>query len=191
MPHSGKTDIEGAAKAYTEFMRLIGMDCKSPHAKGTPERVARMFVEFTAGLREPDFTFTVFPKNARHAYDHLIVQRDIPLYSLCAHHHLPFFGVCGVGYLPDKDIIGLSKIARVVVWKSRKPSIQEDLTEEIADVLWNKLNPRALFVHIVAEHLCLSSRGVQQPGTKTVTHCLRGDLALSMKEEFLKLIGAE
>lgn len=181
--------MRSAAHHYREFMRAVGIDVTTPHAKDTPERVARMFHEFTAGLREPDFQFTAFPKNPKHTYDQLIVMKDIPLTSMCAHHHVAYIGKAHVGYLPGEQIIGLSKIVRLVRWVSHKPSIQEELTQEIADAMVDKLNPRAVCVLVEAEHGCISSRGVRATGTKTITHCVRGKLGLSLKEEFLSIIG--
>jgi len=176
-----------AEKLYAQFMAEVGIDMSSPHAKDTPRRVTEFFGEYTTGLREPDFKFTTFPKDKNHGYDQVIVERSIPLFSLCAHHHLPFYGKCSVGYLPDKTIVGLSKIVRAVQWQARKPSIQEDLTEEIADLFAHRLKPRAVFVLIQAEHLCVACRGVSATGVTTVTHAIRGEFAESVKSEFLSL----
>lgn len=173
-------------KHYAAFMRSLGIDLQSPHAKDTPRRVARMFEELTIGLRKCPFDFTAFPKDPRHTYDQLVICKDIPFYSLCAHHHVPFVGKAHVGYLPDKLIVGLSKIVRLVQWVGRKPSIQEDLTEEIARRFADALSPKCVMVMLEAEHFCISMRGVQQPGTKTITHCILG--SMSLKEEFLKLV---
>lgn len=181
-------NTQRAARAYREFMEACGLDTTTPHAKGTPERVARMFVELTEGLREPPFKFTAFPRDPEHTYDQLVTVLNIPFMSLCAHHHVPYVGKAHVGYLPLKTIIGLSKIVRAVQWVSRKPSIQEDITEEVALLLERTLKPRAVLVMIEAEHFCVSFRGVQKPGSKTVTHCIRGHRGYALKDEFLQLV---
>jgi len=185
-----KFSSKKAEHHYKCFMEALGIRTDTVHTKDTPARVTRMFRELTEGLREPKFTFTAFPKEPKHTYDQLVVVNNIPLFSLCAHHHTPYYGKAAVGYLPDKKIIGLSKIVRVVIWKARQPSIQEDLTEQIADLLVEELKPRAVCVLLRCEHLCISSRGVQQPGTETITHCLRGE-GMNIKEEFLTLLGVK
>ena len=173
--------------AYKEFMVAMGIDVNSPHAKDTPHRVARFYREYTEGLRPKTFTFTAFPKNKHHRYDQLVVVGPIPFYTLCAHHHVPFYGQVHVGYLPHRKIIGLSKIVRVVQWLSRKPNIQEDFTEEIANELEIGLKPKAVLVYVDAEHLCISMRGVAKHDVRTKTHCLRGQ-GLQLKDEFLQMI---
>ena len=168
-------------------MAAMGIDVDSPHAADTPRRVVNVFKEYTEGLRPKTFSFTAFPRNQKHRYDQLIVLRGIPFASLCAHHHVPFVGQVHVGYLPREKIIGLSKIVRVVQWLSRKPSIQEDLTEEIADELERGLQPLAVLVYVDAEHYCINMRGVSKPNVRTRTHCIRGE-GLQLKDEFLQLI---
>jgi len=182
-------NLEKAAKHYKAFMREVGIDLKSPHAVETPMRVAKMFKERTVGMRELDFEFKAFPCYKGRSYDTLVVEKDIPFYSMCAHHHVTFFGKASVAYLPSDKIIGLSKIVRAVKWVASKPTIQEDLTEEIADLLEKELSPRAVCVYVEAEHLCVASRGIKAAGVKTVTHCIRGQLGTSIKGEFLSLIG--
>jgi GTP cyclohydrolase I len=179
--------MEKASAHYKAFMKEFGIDTESVHAKGTPDRVAKMFVELTQGLRECPFEFRAFPLNAEHNYDQLIIQRNITFQSVCAHHHVPFHGTCAIGYLPKDKIIGLSKILRVVKWVSKQPTIQEDLTEEIAELLLEELQPRAVFVQMEAQHLCISGRGVNQAGSHTITHAMRGDMALKLKSEFIQL----
>lgn len=181
-------NLQKAERHYRAFMQSCGIDLNSPHAQDTPRRIAHFFEEYTRGLRPPDFLFTSFPKNPRHKYDQLIIVGDIPFVSICAHHHVPFTGVCYVGYLPDKHIMGLSKIVRIVDWIAHKPSIQEDLTEEIADLLLKHLKPKAVCVLLSAvTHYCIDMRGVQKHGVKTTTHAIRGELGLSVKDEFLSL----
>jgi len=176
-----------AVEHYAAFMHEVGIPV-SPHSKDTPRRVVKMYGEYTEGLRPPTFKFTSFPKNPRHTYDQLVVVSPISFGSLCAHHHVPFVGACHVGYLPSKRIIGLSKIVRAVTWISRKPSIQEDLTEEIADLLMMELKPRAVLVMMIATHYCIEMRGAEKAGVKTTTHCIRGRLRLSLKNEFIQTV---
>lgn len=182
-------NLQRAEKHYKAFMQSCGMNMHSPHAKETPRRIAHFFNEYTRGLRPADFSFTSFPKNPRHKYDQLVIVGDIPFASICQHHHVPFTGLCHVGYLPDISIIGLSKIVRIVDWIAHKPSIQEDLTEEIADLLLKHLKPKAVCVLLSdVTHYCIDMRGIQKHGVKTTTHAIRGKLGLDMKGEFLSLV---
>lgn len=144
---------------------------KSGHFEGTPDRVARMYEEITKGYRDPDFEFTMFDRGKN---DEMIVESGLPFYSLCAHHLIPFFGHAHVGYVPRKKIVGLSKLARTVEHFSRRFQVQEDLTQEVAEFLWNKLKPLGVAVVIEAQHLCMSMRGVQKPGHLTSTSSMLG-----------------
>jgi len=135
------------------------------------------------------FNFTTFPNDA--GYDELIVVRDIPFQSLCMHHVLPFHGVAHVGYLPRESIVGLSKLARVVELFARELQLQERLTTQIASWLQHQLDPKGVGVVLEAEHLCMSLRGVQKPGARTVTSALFGLVRDDgrAREEFLSLTG--
>jgi len=140
----------------------------------TPARVARMYAEICGGLHEePELhlkkTFDV-------DHDEVILVRDIPMYSLCEHHLLPFIGSANVGYIPNPEgkVTGLSKLARLVDGYARRPQVQERLTSQIADALENELQPRGVIVIIDAEHLCMSMRGVRKAGASTVTSAVRG-----------------
>ena len=152
----------------------IGEDPARPGIAATPERVADMYAEIFAGIGiDPTEVVTVIP-GAGH--DEMIMVRDIPLYSACEHHLLPFVGKAHVAYVPNRDgrITGLSKIARLVDLLSKRLQVQERLTTEIADRMDRALEPRGVFVLIEAEHLCMTMRGVKKPGSVTVTSAVRG-----------------
>jgi GTP cyclohydrolase IA len=152
----------------------IGDDPSREGVAGTPERVADMYAELFAGVgADPRELLTVI---AGAGHDEMIMVRDIPLYSVCEHHLIPFSGHAHVAYVPNRDgrITGLSKIARVVDLLSKRPQVQERLTTEIADALDAALDPRGVFVLIEAEHLCMTMRGIKKPGATTVTSAVRG-----------------
>ena len=152
----------------------IGDDPARDGVAGTPERVADMYAELFSGVGvDPQELLTVV---AGAGHDEMIMVRDIPLYSMCEHHMVPFLGRAHVAYVPNRDgrITGLSKIARVVDLLSKRPQVQERLTTEIADALDAALAPRGVFVLIEAEHLCMTMRGVKKPGSTTVTSAVRG-----------------
>ena len=152
----------------------IGDDPERPGVADTPRRVADMFGEIFEGVdRDPREVVTVI-KGADH--DEMIMVRDIPMYSMCEHHLIPFMGRANVAYIPNRDgrITGLSKIARVVDILSKRPQVQERLTTQIADTLMEALDPRGVWVLIEAEHLCMTMRGVKKPGSLTVTSAIRG-----------------
>jgi GTP cyclohydrolase I len=152
----------------------IGDDPSREGVTGTPDRVADMYAELFAGVgADPRELLTVV---AGAGHDEMIMVRDIPLYSVCEHHLIPFSGRAHVAYVPNRDgrITGLSKIARVVDLLSKRPQVQERLTTEIADALDAALEPRGVFVLIEAEHLCMTMRGIKKPGATTVTSAVRG-----------------
>jgi GTP cyclohydrolase I len=148
----------------------IGEDPDRPGLADTPNRVARMYEEILVG---EEFASAVF---ANPGYDEMVVERNIPFYSLCEHHLLPFFGIAHVAYVPAEKVIGLSKIARLVRARAGRLQIQERLTAEIADELDRLLHPLGVGVVLEAEHLCMAMRGVRCPGAVTVTSSLRGCL---------------
>jgi GTP cyclohydrolase IA len=166
------------AKKIEEGVRLIlegiGEDPGRAGLRETPARVARMYEEIFAGVGKDASQLVTVVEGADH--DELIMVRDIPLYSSCEHHLLPWVGKAHVAYIPNKaqQITGLSKIARVVDLLSRKPQVQERLTTEIADAIDRALTPRGVFVVIEAEHLCMTMRGIKKPGSRTVTSAVRG-----------------
>ncbi len=152
----------------------IGEDIKREGLKGTPARISEMYEEIFSGLKvNPVEVVTVtFAEN----HDEMVLLKGIPFYSICEHHLIPFVGRAHVAYIPGKDgrVTGISKLARVVEVVSRKPQLQERLTTQIADALCNALKPLGVLVVVEAEHLCLSMRGVQKPGTIAVTSSVRG-----------------
>jgi GTP cyclohydrolase I len=166
------------AKRIEEGVRLIlegiGEDPDRGGLRETPARVARMYQEIFAGVGKDASELVTVVEGADH--DEMIMVRDIPLYSSCEHHLLPWVGTAHVAYIPNKaqQITGLSKIARVVDLLSRKPQVQERLTTEIADAIDRALTPRGVFVVIEAEHLCMTMRGIKKPGSRTVTSTVRG-----------------
>lgn len=178
-------DLVAAEQAVADLLWALGRDPATEHLADTPRRVATAYQEL---LTPRDFDLTTFDNDA--GYDELVLARDIPLTSLCEHHLLPFRGVAHVAYLPGERILGLSKLARVVELFARDLQVQERLTMQIADWLDTHLQPRGIGVVIEAEHLCMSMRGVQAAGTRTVTSAVRGLLRdrESARREFLDLI---
>jgi GTP cyclohydrolase I len=152
----------------------IGEDLDRGGLRETPSRVARMYEEIYAGIGVDASQIVTVVEGAD--FDEMIMVRDIPLYSSCEHHLIPFIGKAHVAYIPNKSqqITGLSKIARVVDTLSKKPQVQERLTTEIAESIEQALSPRGVFVVIEAEHLCMTMRGVKKPGSVTVTSAVRG-----------------
>jgi GTP cyclohydrolase I len=179
-------EIDHAAvqRAARELLRALGTDVDSESLSETPRRMADAYVEL---LTPQSFRATTFPNED--GYDQLIVARAIPFHSLCMHHLLPFHGVAHVGYLPGERIIGLSKLGRVVELFARDLQIQERLTTQIARWLERELEPRGVGVVLEAEHLCMSLRGVQKLGAKTVTSALHGCVRddARTRQEFLAL----
>ncbi|SDE44892.1 GTP cyclohydrolase I [Rhodococcus tukisamuensis] len=178
-------DLPAAERAVADLLRALGRDPDGVHLSDTPRRVAASYEEM---LTPRDFDLTTFPNDA--GYDELVLARDIPMISLCEHHLLPFRGVAHVGYLPGGRILGLSKLARVVELFARDLQVQERLTMQVADWLGEHLQPRGIGVVIEAEHMCMSVRGVQAAGTRTVTSAVRGALRENpaARREFLDLI---
>jgi len=162
-------DRAGAIAAATDLLTSLGRDIDSPHLADTPRRFADALIEM---LTPRPFSPTTFPNDD--GYDELVVVADIPFHSLCEHHLLPFRGVAHVGYVPRDRLIGLSKLARIVEQYTRDLQVQERLTHRIADWLVEVLDPRGVGVVIEAEHSCMSLRGVQVEGTRTVTSTLVG-----------------
>jgi GTP cyclohydrolase I len=167
--HPRRIDHAAVQRATRELLRAIGADVDAKGLEETPRRVADAYAEL---LTPQPFRATTFPNDD--GYDELIVARAIPFHSLCMHHLLPFHGVAHIGYLPGERIIGLSKLGRVVEFFSRDLQIQERLTTQVADWLERELEPKGVGVVLEAEHLCMSLRGVQKHGAKTVTSALHG-----------------
>ena len=177
-------DVEAAAAAVTDLMRALGMDVEEPSLRRTPSRVANAYAEM---LAPREFGLTTFPNEEN--YDELVVARDIPFTSICEHHLLPFTGTAAVGYLPGNRILGLSKLARIVELFARRPQVQERLTKQVASWLDDHLNPRGVGVVLMAEHSCMTLRGVRAQGSSTVTSAMLGALRddSRTRAEFLSL----
>ncbi|MDD4775521.1 MAG: GTP cyclohydrolase I FolE [Syntrophomonas sp.] len=165
-----KAQIE---QAFRLILEAIGEDPDREGLAQTPRRVARMYEEIFTGMSiEPshllDVSFTEY-------HDELILVKDIPIYSMCEHHFLPFYGSAHVAYIPKGGkVVGISKLARVVEAYARRPQLQERLTSQIADCIFNTLNPMGVGVVIQAEHMCMTMRGVHKPGSMTITSAVRG-----------------
>lgn len=169
-PQVDKKRIE---KAVKEILLAVGENPNRPDLKETPRRVAEMYEEILSGIKtNPEKELeVVFEKE----HDEIVLLKDIPLYSICEHHLLPFIGKAHVAYIPSNNkVTGLSKIARVVDAFSKRLQVQERLTTDIAELIMKKLNPKGVLVVIEAEHLCMSMRGVKKPGVLTVTSAVRG-----------------
>jgi GTP cyclohydrolase I len=179
-------DVVAAERAAAQLLAALGADLDSDGLRETPRRMAAAYAEL---LTPEPFNLTTFPNEE--GYDELVLVRDIPFESLCMHHLLPFHGVAHVAYLPDRRILGLSKLARVVEHFSRDLQLQERLTTQVAGWLQERLSPKGVGVVIEAEHLCMSLRGVQKPGALTITSALHGLVRDDprTREEFLSLAG--
>ena len=165
-------DRKKIEKAIKDILAAIGEDPSRPGLRETPARVARMYEEIFCGLGK-DAAKEIKIQNAD--YDEIVLLRNIPLYSVCEHHLMPFIGRAHIAYIPkDGRVTGLSKLARVVDAYSRRLQVQERLTVEIADTIMNTLKPMGVIVILEAEHLCMSMRGVNKPGTVTKTSAVRG-----------------
>jgi GTP cyclohydrolase I len=177
-------DLEGAERAARGLLVALGADLDAPGLRNTPRRMAAAYGEL---LTPEPFSFTSFPNEE--GYDELVVVRDVPFQSLCMHHLLPFHGVAHIGYLPAGRIVGLSKLARVVEFFARDLQLQERLTTQIAECLQTQLQPKGVGVVLEAEHLCMSLRGAEVCGARTVTSALEGIVREDprTREEFLRL----
>lgn len=166
-------DTERIKGAITEILLAIGEDPSREGLRGTPARVAEMYTEIFCGLKkDPRDELEVF---FTEPHEEMVLIRDIPLYSMCEHHLLPFFGQAHVAYIPRKGkVTGLSKLARVVEGFAKRPQMQERLTSQIADSIMEALQPMGVIVVIEAEHMCMTMRGVKKPGSKTITSAVRG-----------------
>ncbi len=177
--------------AVRRLLAYIGEDPGREGLLETPARFLKAWEEYTAGYRvKPEDVLKVFEDGAERV-DEMVIVKDIPLYSLCEHHLAPFFGHAYVGYVPDKRILGLSKISRLVEVYARRLQVQERLTNQIADALDQHLQPIGVAVVIECRHMCMESRGIRHSGSATVTSALRGSIKANpdTRREFLSLIG--
>ena len=185
---AGPVDLERVQRAMREIIAAVGEDPAREGLVGTPERVARMYAELFEGLRtDPRELLSAIFEAGHHE---MVILKDIPFYSVCEHHFMPFHGVAAVGYIPDGRVVGLSKLARVVDAYARRPQLQERLTGQIADTLMEVLEPDGVAVVIEAEHLCMTARGVKKPGSRMVTSATRGTFRKNevTRAEFLSLV---
>jgi GTP cyclohydrolase IA len=176
---TGRVDQERIAAAVREILLAVGEDPDREGLQATPARVARMYAEIFSGLFQDPGLHLASTFEADH--DELVLVRDIPIYSVCEHHLLPWLGKAHVAYIPGEDgrITGLSKLVRLVDGYARRPQVQERLTAQVADTLVRVMDPRGVLVVVEAEHLCMSMRGVQKPGAVTVTSAVRGHFLTS------------
>jgi GTP cyclohydrolase I len=167
-------DLKKIETGVRLILEGIGEDPSRPGIVDTPRRVAKMYAEICVGLHaDPRELVKAVPAES---HDEMVIVKDIPLYSICEHHLAPFHGVAHIAYVPDGGrILGLSKLARIVEAFARRPQIQERLTTQIAELINEGLQPKGVMVVIEAEHLCMSMRGVNKPGTTTVTSVVRGN----------------
>lgn len=165
-------DLERIKKAVHEILEAIGEDPDREGLLETPERVAKMYAELLSGMssKPQEYVKSVFSEQC----DEIIALRDIPFYSVCEHHMMPFIGSAHVAYLPSDKVIGISKLARVVDSFARRLQVQERLTTQIADFLMSNLRPRGVAVVVEASHSCMTIRGIKKPGSVMVTSALRG-----------------
>ena len=188
-PQQTTVDRPRIERAVREILEAIGEDPDREGLQDTPKRVAKAYAEFFAGLHQsPD---QVLSTTFDIAHDELVLVKDIPFYSTCEHHLVPFHGTAHIGYIPAAEgrVTGLSKLARLVELFARRPQVQERLTTQIVEALEEHLHPRGAIVVIQAEHMCMSMRGVRKPGAKTVTSAVRGQLRdPSTRSEAMSLI---
>jgi GTP cyclohydrolase I len=182
-------DLKKIEKGVRLILEGIGEDLERPGIKDTPQRVARMYEEIFAGLKTPSEEILNYIEGESH--DEMVLLKDIPFYSVCEHHLLPFVGKAHVAYIPSGGkIVGLSELVKAVEILAKRPQVQERLTTQLADLIMERLKPKGAMVIIDAEHLCMSMRGVKKPGSRTVTSAVRGIFRTkqSTREELLQLI---
>lgn len=185
-----QTSIDAARikAAVNELLLAIGENPAREGLLETPRRISEMYEEIFGGLSiDPAEYLNV---GFEVAHDEMVILREIPFYSMCEHHFLPFHGQAHVGYVPDGRVVGISKLARVVEAFARRPQIQEQLTSQVAETIMAALNPDGVAVVIEAEHLCMTMRGVKKPGSRMVTSAMRGQFKRSSvtRAEFLALV---
>lgn len=175
-------------QAVQDLIDAIGENREREGLRDTPRRIEQMYAEVLAGLDiDPAEYLTV---QFSQGHDEMVILRQIPFYSMCEHHFLPFHGVAHVGYIPDGRVVGISKIARVVEAYAKRPQLQERLTAQVADCIMDAVKPDGVAVVIEAEHLCMTMRGVRKPGSRMVTSAMRGGFRKQpmTRSEFLSLV---
>jgi GTP cyclohydrolase I len=181
-------DEAGVKQAVQDLILALGEDPDREGLRDTPRRMVQMYGEIFAGLDVDPAEYLSVQFGTGH--DEMVILRDIPFYSMCEHHFLPFHGVAHVGYIPEGSVVGISKIARVVEGFAKRPQLQERLTGQVADCIMQAVNPDGVAVVIEAEHLCMTMRGVRKQGSRMVTSAMRGGFRRQSvtRAEFLSLV---
>ncbi len=192
-PAASDRELDGAAMERIAghvrgILDELGLDLADPNLRETDRRVARLYAEMFSGLREGSRPqVTCFPNDE--GYRAMVMEKEIPFYSMCAHHLVPFYGHAHLAYIPNDRILGLSKFARILEFYAKRPQLQERLTEQVVGFLEAELAPQGAMVVIEARHLCVEMRGVKKPGAVTVTSAIRGSFyKKEVREEFLDLL---
>jgi len=180
--------IEKIAFHMRRIIDALGLDLNDPNLRETDKRVAKMYLEMFSGLQEDsEPRITTFPNDE--GYNEMVMVKDIPFYSMCSHHFVPFYGHAHVAYIPNDRIVGLSKLPRIIEFYARRPQLQERLTEQAINFIDSKLQPQGCMVVVEARHMCMEMRGVQKPGAMTTTSAIRGVFNdRKAREEFLDLL---
>lgn len=184
-------DIARAEAAVRELLLALGEDPEREGLRETPRRMAAAFAE-TLGGREVDLP-NLLKVGFEEGHDEMVILRDIPFFSTCEHHLMPFHGIAHVAYVPRGRVVGLSKLARLVDAVARRPQLQERLTAQIADIMMSALDPDGAAVAVEAEHLCMQMRGIKKPGSRMLTSAMRGSFRTqgATRAEFLSLVGTQ
>lgn len=182
-------DREALIHTVRTMISQLGLDPNSDGLRDTPRRITDMYIELFEGVNQDPHE--ILQVQFEEGHEEMVILRDIPFYSMCEHHFMPFHGEAHVGYLPEGRIVGLSKLARAVEVFARRPQVQERLTSQIADSIEEVLGAKGVGVVIEAEHLCMTARGVRKPGSRMVTSATRGRFRTdeNTRQEFLRLIG--
>jgi GTP cyclohydrolase I len=180
--------LERVALHVRAILDELGLDLEDPNLRDTDVRVAKMYAEMFHGLREgKEPRVTTFPNDG--CYTGMVMETQIPFYSMCSHHLVPFYGHAHMAYVPNEKIVGLSKLPRILEFYAKRPQLQERLTEQVVTYLVKKLAPQGAMVVIEARHLCVEMRGVKKPGALTITSAIRGIFhQRPIREEFLDLL---
>jgi GTP cyclohydrolase I len=185
---SSEIDKDKIEKAVALIIEAIGDDIAREGLVDTPRRIAEMYEEIFGGVHQDPAAELEVGFDEEHR--EMVILKDIPFYSMCEHHFMPFYGTVDVGYIPNGRVVGVSKLARVVEIIAKKPQLQERLTTEIAEVIMDALKPQGVAVVVQAEHLCMTMRGIKKPGSNFVTSANRGNFRskAATRAEFVSLI---
>ena len=182
-------DQEKIKEAAASIIRAIGDDPKREGLVDTPRRIAQMYTELFSGLDQDPLE--ALSTGFDEGHDEMVVLKDIPFFSLCEHHFLPFYGSASIGYMPSGRVVGASKLARALDILARRPQLQERLTRQLADTIFDAIQPGGVAVVLSAEHMCMSIRGVKKPGGKVVTFASRGSIRTrdEARRQFYSMLG--